>query len=78
MEMEKKQEGKVSMEEMMEVYKKLAIPGVPHRILADLAGIQHGCRRADGLTDEHPDDGDGGRADFQCRRVSLWRLGGGR
>ena len=38
MEMEKKQEGKVSMEEMMEVYKKLAIPGAPHRILADLAG----------------------------------------
>lgn len=35
---EKNQENKVSMEEMMEVYKKLATPGVPHRLLASLAG----------------------------------------
>jgi hypothetical protein len=35
---EKKQEGKMDMQAMMDVYKKLAIPGVPHKLLASLAG----------------------------------------
>jgi uncharacterized protein YdhG (YjbR/CyaY superfamily) len=38
MDKEKKEEGKVSMEEMMEVYKRLATPGAPHKTLASLAG----------------------------------------
>ena len=35
---EKKQEGKMDMQAMMEVYQKLAIPGAPHKLLASLAG----------------------------------------
>lgn len=35
---EKKQEGKVDMETMMEVYQKLGTPGAPHKMLASLAG----------------------------------------
>ena len=35
---EGKQEGKMDMEAMMEVYKKLAIPGAPHKLLARMAG----------------------------------------
>ncbi len=38
MENEKKQEGKMEMEAMMAVYKKLAIPGTSHKMLASLAG----------------------------------------
>lgn len=33
-----KQEGKMDMQAMMEVYKKLAIPGEAHKLLASLAG----------------------------------------
>jgi Protein of unknown function (DUF1579) len=33
-----KQEGKMDMEAMMEVYKKYATPGEPHKLLASLAG----------------------------------------
>jgi len=36
---EKKQEGKMDMQETMEVYKKLATPGAPHNQLASMAGI---------------------------------------
>jgi len=35
---EKKQEGKMDMQAMMEVYKKLATPGAPHKLLASMAG----------------------------------------
>ena len=35
---EKKQEGKMDMQAAMEVYKKLATPGVPHKLLASMAG----------------------------------------
>ena len=34
----KKQEGKMDMQAMMEVYKKLAIPGAPHKSLAGMVG----------------------------------------
>jgi hypothetical protein len=33
-----KQEGKMDMQAMMEVYKKLGTPGAPHKMLAKLAG----------------------------------------
>src|SRR5512133_2001226 len=32
------QEGKMDMQAMMEVYKKLAVPGEPHKLLAGLEG----------------------------------------
>jgi hypothetical protein len=35
---QEKQEGKMDMEAMMEIYKKLAAPGAPHKLLASLAG----------------------------------------
>lgn len=35
---EKKQQGKVDMQEMMEVYRKLGTPGAPHNLLASMAG----------------------------------------
>lgn len=35
---EKKQEGEMDMEARMEIYKKLAIPGAPHKSLASRAG----------------------------------------
>ena len=35
---EKKQEGKMDMQAAMEVYKKLATPGAPHKLLARMAG----------------------------------------
>lgn len=35
---EKKQEGKMDMEALMEVYKKLAVPGAPHQLLASRVG----------------------------------------
>jgi hypothetical protein len=35
---EKKQEGKMDKQSMMEEYKKLATPGEPHKLLASLAG----------------------------------------
>jgi hypothetical protein len=35
---EKKQEGKMDMQAMMDVYKKLATPGAPHKLLASFAG----------------------------------------
>jgi hypothetical protein len=35
---EKEEEGKMDMEAMMEVYRKLAIPGPPHKMLASLEG----------------------------------------
>ena len=35
---EKKQEGKMDMQAMMEVYKKLATPSAPHKLLASMAG----------------------------------------
>jgi hypothetical protein len=38
MEKAKKQEGRMDMQAMMEAYRKLAIPGAPHALLAGLAG----------------------------------------
>ena len=38
MEKEKKQEDKMDMQAMMEVYKKLAVPGAPHKLLARMVG----------------------------------------
>lgn len=38
MEQAKQQEGGMDMQAMMDVYKKLAEPGAPHRVLAGLAG----------------------------------------
>jgi len=35
---EKKQEGKMDMQAMMEVYKKLGTPGAPHKLLARMEG----------------------------------------
>ncbi len=35
---EEKQEGKMDMQAMMEVYQKLGIPGAPHKMLAKLVG----------------------------------------
>ncbi len=35
---EKKQEGKVDMQAMMELHKKLGTPGAPHKLLAGMAG----------------------------------------
>ena len=35
---EKKPEGKMDMQAMMEVYQKLATPGAPHKLLARMAG----------------------------------------
>jgi len=35
---DKKQEGKMDMQAMMEAYKKLATPGEPHKLFASLAG----------------------------------------
>lgn len=32
------QEGKMDMEEIMKIYKKLAVPGTPHKLLESLAG----------------------------------------
>jgi len=37
-EKEEKQEGKMDMQGMMEVYTKLATPGAPHKVLASMAG----------------------------------------
>jgi hypothetical protein len=38
MAVEKKQEGKMDISAMMEVYKKMATPGAPHKLLASMAG----------------------------------------
>ena len=35
---EERPKGKLGMQAMMEVYKKLATPGEPHKLLAKLAG----------------------------------------
>ncbi len=35
---EKKEEGKMDMQAMMEVYQKLGTPGAPHKLLAGIAG----------------------------------------
>ena len=35
---QKKQKDKMDMQAMMEVYNKLATPGEPHKMLANLAG----------------------------------------
>ncbi len=37
-EKDKKKEGKMGMQEMMEVYAKLATPGAPHKVLASMEG----------------------------------------
>jgi hypothetical protein len=37
----KAQEGKIDMQAIMEVYRKLATPGAPHKLLAKMAGSWH-------------------------------------
>ncbi|RJX27093.1 MAG: DUF1579 domain-containing protein [Desulfurivibrio sp.] len=46
MKKETMQEGGMDMQAMMEAYRKLAIPGVPHRLLASLAGSWNTRSRA--------------------------------
>jgi len=56
---EKKQEGKMDMQAMMEVYRKLAIPGSPHKLLASLEGSWTTRSKAWMGADEPPMEGAG-------------------
>jgi hypothetical protein len=56
---EEKQKGKMDMEAMMEVYKKLATPGAPHKMLASLAGTWTTRTRAWMEPDKPPMEGTG-------------------
>ena len=56
---EEKQEGKMDMQAMMEVYKKLATPGAPHKMLANLAGTWITKTRAWMEPDKPPMEGTG-------------------
>jgi hypothetical protein len=56
---EKKQEGKMDMEAMMEVYKKLATPGAPHKVLASQVGTWTTKTRAWMEPDKPPMEGTG-------------------
>jgi len=56
---QKKPEGKMDMQAMMEVYKKLAIPGAPHKTLARLAGTWITKTRAWMEPDKPPVEGTG-------------------
>jgi hypothetical protein len=56
---EKIQEGKMSMQAMMDVYQKLAIPGKPHQMLAKLAGAWTTRTRAWMEPDKPPMEGTG-------------------
>lgn len=56
---EEKQEGKMDMQAMMEVYQKLAIPGAPHKMLAKLAGSWTTKTKAWMDPDKPPTEGTG-------------------
>lgn len=56
---DKKQESKMDMQGMMEVYQKLAIPGVPHKLLGSLAGAWNTKTKAWMKTDKPPMEGTG-------------------
>jgi hypothetical protein len=56
---EEKQEGKMDMQAIMEVYRKLAIPGAPHKLLASLAGSWTTKTRAWMEPDKPPMEGTG-------------------
>jgi hypothetical protein len=56
---EKKQEDKMDMQAMMEVYTKLATPGAPHKMLANLAGSWVTKTRAWMDPDKPPMEGTG-------------------
>ena len=46
---EKKQESKMDMQAMMEMYKKLATPGAPHKMLGEPGGnLDHQDQGMDG------------------------------
>jgi hypothetical protein len=56
---EKKPEGKMDMQAMMDVYQRLAIPGAPHKQLAKLAGAWATKTRAWMEPDQPPMEGTG-------------------
>ncbi len=56
---EKKQEGKMDMQTMMKVYKKVATPGAPHKRLANLAGSWTTMTRAWMEPDKPPTESKG-------------------
>jgi hypothetical protein len=56
---EERQEGKMDMLTMMEVYKKVATPGAPHKMLAKLAGTWTTRTRAWMEPDKPPMEGTG-------------------
>jgi hypothetical protein len=56
---EKKQKGKMDMQAMMEVYKKVGTPGTPHKDLASLAGSWNTKTRAWMEPDKPPMEGTG-------------------
>jgi hypothetical protein len=56
---EKKQEGKMDMQGMLDVYKKLATPGAPHKMFANLEGTWTTMTRAWMEPDKPPMEGTG-------------------
>ncbi len=56
---QKKQKGKMDMQAMMEVYKKVGTPGTPHKVLASLAGSWDTKTRAWMEPDKPPMEGTG-------------------
>jgi hypothetical protein len=56
---EKKQDGKMDMQAMMDVYKKVGTPGGPHRVLASLVGSWTTKTRAWMEPDKPPMEGSG-------------------
>ena len=56
---EKKQEGKMDMQAMMDVYKKVGTPGGPHKVLASMAGSWTTKTRAWMEPDKPPMEGTG-------------------
>jgi hypothetical protein len=55
----KKQKGKMGMQAMMEVYRKLGTPGAPHKVLASMAGSWNTKTRAWMEPDKPPMEGTG-------------------
>jgi Protein of unknown function (DUF1579) len=56
---EEKQKGKVDMQAMMEVYKKVGTPSAPHKVLASMAGTWTTKTRAWMEPDKPPMEGTG-------------------
>ena len=54
-----KEEGKMDMQAMMEVYRKVGTPGLPHKKLANLAGSWTTRTRASMEPDKPPTEGTG-------------------